>query len=164
MKLTIDLVPSSLWGFSLYNFYSRANPGRWKEIKEDLKAREGEKCWICGQQGRPFRLEAHEFWEYDLNTKVQKLIAIHHLCVWCHRVKHIGRTLFTADGRMELGDKGEKRLVNHFCRVNECSRSDFDRHVKESFQLFRERNRVNWYQDFGIFEREIMDLLLRKEK
>jgi len=161
VKLEIELVPSSLWGFSLYGFYSKANPQRWREIKEDIKTREGDKCWICGQQGKPFRLEAHEFWDYDEKNKIQKLVAIHHLCSQCHRIKHIGRSLFTAEGQQELGEKGKQQLVSHFCKVNQCSESDFQRHQKEAFETFQRRSRLDWYQDFGEYEEEIRNLLLK---
>lgn len=158
MKLTIELVPSSLWGFSLCNFYAKTDPQRWRDIKNDLTSREGDKCWICGSKGR---LEAHEFWDYDETNKIQKLVAIHHLCIWCHRVKHIGRSLFTADGQQELGEKGKQQLVNHFCKVNGCSERDFKKHQTESFKVFQRRSRLDWYQDFGIYEEEIRNLLLK---
>jgi hypothetical protein len=158
VKLTVELIPSSLWGFSLCNFYAKANPQRWREIKEDIVIREGDKCWICGKKGR---LEAHEFWDYDEKNKIQKLVAIHCLCIWCHRIKHIGRSLFTLDGQEELGDEGKQQLVSHFCKVNRCSLNDFEKHQKESFEDFHRRSSMNWYQDFGLYEKEIMDLLLK---
>lgn len=44
------------------------------QIQKEVK--EGRKCWICGKKAD--QLEAHEFWEYDKENRIQKLKAIHH--------------------------------------------------------------------------------------
>ncbi|MFX0141394.1 MAG: HNH endonuclease [Candidatus Hodarchaeota archaeon] len=152
LKLTIELVPKSLWGFSIYRYYKNNNQlGKWKEIKDELFEREGRECWICGDKRR--RLEAHEFWEYDDIKHIQTLAAIHHLCFLCHKIKHIGRT-FTKNGRRELAEIGltPDDIIRHFCEVNQCPISDFQQHASKAKRIWNERNKFTWKQDLGNYE------------
>jgi len=152
-KLTIELVPSTVWFSSLYKLYKKRNQlDKWKKIKEELFKKEGKKCWICGAEN--VRLEAHEFWEYDDKNHIQKLVAIHHLCSMCHKIKHIGFWCYTEYGRRKLKNEGVNRedLINHFCKVNNCTREDFEKHEKEAFKIWRERSKYSWKQDFGKYD------------
>ncbi|MEM1659388.1 MAG: hypothetical protein QXK94_10190 [Candidatus Jordarchaeales archaeon] len=154
-KLTIELVPTPLWFSSLYNLYRNAGiPEEWRRIKAELFRKEGRKCWICGREDR--RLEAHEFWEYDDERHVQRLVAIHHLCDLCHKVKHIGFWCYTEEGRRRLRSEGlsEEHLIEHFCRVNNCSREEFEKHKNEAFRVWMERNMHSWTQDLGEYDPE----------
>jgi len=152
-KLTIELVPSTVWFSSLCQIYRRENKlDKWRKIKKELFKKEGKRCWICGKEGTP--LEAHEFWQYDDINHVQRLAAVHHLCGMCHKIKHIGYWCYTEEGRKkleELGLTGED-LINHFCKVNNCSREDFEEHEKEAFRIWRERSKYRWKQDFGQYD------------
>ena len=89
------------------------------EKNQDFE-KEGRKCWICGAENT--RLEAHEFWEYDDKNK---LVAIHHLCSMCHKIKHIGFWCYTEDGRRQLKKAG-------------LSREEFEKHEREAFKIWRE--------------------------
>jgi len=152
-KLTIELVPSSVWRSSLYQLLPR---NVWNRIKREIYAREGRKCYICGTtEGR---FSAHEFWEYDDETHAQKLAAIHHLCNLCHKIKHIGFWCHTTEGRAKLGQEGLNRedLVEHFCNTNNCNRAVFLKHdEEEAFDEWRERSEHQWKQDFGKYGRLI---------
>jgi len=146
-------VPSTVWYSSIYQYYKKSNNvQKWNDIKKELYAKEGAKCWICGAETRA--LEAHEFWEYDDIKHTQKLEAIHHLCSFCHKIKHIGLWLHTEDGERMLKKKGLKRedMINHFCRVNKCSEEDFTRCEEEAFRIWNDRNKHEWKQDFGKYE------------
>lgn len=152
LRLTIELVPSTVWFSSLYQIYKENNQlSKWREVKRKLFKEEGQRCWICGQEGR---LEAHEFWEYDDKNHIQKLVAIHHLCSMCHKIKHIGFWCSTEDGRELLAKSGLTRddLINHFCKVNDCSREEFERHEEEAFKKWAERSKYKWVQDFGEYD------------
>lgn len=152
-RLMIELVPSTVWFSSVYQLCRERNQlGKWKEIKKEIFDKEGKRCWICGDKNA--RLEAHEFWKYDEEDYVQKLVAIHHLCNMCHKIKHIGFWCYTEDGRQKLVKEGLNRedLIDHFCRVNCCSREEFDKHEKESFELWEKRSKHEWKQDFGIYQ------------
>jgi hypothetical protein len=149
-KLTVELVPKTLWYASLFKFYQHHNQlSKWRRIKKELLEKEGNRCWVCGAAG--VRLEAHEFWDYDDGNYIQKLTAIHHLCRLCHFIKHIGLWCYTNDGREKMRKIGLTRddLIKHFCKVNGCSKEDFEEYVQEALNIFRERNQHHWTQDFG---------------
>ena len=155
-KLTIELVPSTVWFSSIYRIYEKsAQLDKWKKIKKELFKKEGRKCWICGAEN--IRLEAHEFWEYDDRNHIQKLVAIHHLCGMCHKVKHMGFWCYTSEGKRKLKEEGLTRedLINHFCNVNNCTREDFERHEREAFRIWKVRSRYEWEQDFGEYDPNI---------
>ncbi len=152
-KLTIELVPKTVWYSSISQYYKRNNQlNKWKQIKEELFEKEGRKCWICGKEDR--RLEAHEFWEYDDGKHIQKLVAIHHLCDLCHKIKHIGFSCYTKDGRELLKRLGltKEALVDHFCEINKCSIEEFEEHERKGFEVHAERSKYEWKQDFGKYD------------
>lgn len=149
-KLQIELVPSTVWFSSIYQIYNEKNRlSEWRRIKEKIFEKEGRRCWICGKEDT--RLEAHEFWKYDDKNHIQKLIAIHHLCAMCHRIKHIGFWCHTQNGRERLEKSGltKEDLVAHFCRVNNCSVEEFMAHERQAFRIWKERSKFKWKQDFG---------------
>ncbi len=150
-NLKIELVPSTVWYASFYQFYKKNNQlNKWRDIKNNLFEKEGHQCWICGKKG--IRLDAHEFWEYDDKNHIQRLVAIHHLCDLCHKIKHIGLWCHTLDGQRQMMELGLTRndLIKHFCKVNNCPAEEFERHEKEAFRIWEERSRHKWKQDFGI--------------
>lgn len=151
-KLTIELVPSSVWRSSLYQLLPR---NVWHSIKREIFAKEGRKCYICGTtEGR---FSAHEFWEYDDEKRFQRLVAVHHLCNLCHKIKHIGFWCYTAEGKAKLKQEELNRedLVKHFCLMNNCNREEFLKHEEEAFGVWRERSKLQWKQDFGKYSRLI---------
>ncbi len=151
-KLEIELVPATAWFSSLYRLMP---PDRWTALKREVYAKEGHKCYICGTSEGPFEL--HEFWEYDDERHVQKLIEVHHLCRLCHKIKHIGFWCYTEEGRIKLEKEGLTRedLIRHFCQVNNCSYDDFLKHEEEAFDIWERRSKHEWRQDFGEYNKYI---------
>jgi len=152
-KLTIELIPATAWFSSLYRIYKNSNQlSKWRRIKKELFEREGRRCWICGREN--VRLEAHEFWEYDDEKHIMRLVAIHHLCDMCHKIKHIGFWCYTVDGRklMEKAGLTREDLINHFCKVNNCTREEFEKHEEEAFKIWRERSKYEWKIDLGKYD------------
>lgn len=157
-RLQIELVPSTVWFSSIYRVLKDGGRAReWQKIKRRLFEKEGKTCYLCGSTGR---LEAHEFWEYDGENHVQKLVAIHHLCDMCHKIKHIGFWCFTADGQRQLERMNLTRddLIDHFCQVNGCSVKEFSAHEEEAFTTWKKRSQHQWKQDFGEYGRYILPL------
>lgn len=151
-KLDIELVPRSAWNQSLYNYFkNNKRIIEWNKIKNDIFLSEGRKCWICGAANSG--LEAHEFWEYDETNGIQKLLAIHHLCSMCHKIKHIG-FWGTEDGLkiLEKYNLSWEDIIKHFCRINECTIEDFQLHKKKAFEIWGGRNKLKWKQDFGKYQ------------
>jgi len=151
-KLEIELIPHTAWRLSLYNILPRSV---WNEMKRQLYAEEGRKCYLCNSEKGA--LQAHEFWEYDDERNIQKLVAMHHLCNLCHKIKHIGFWCHTADGRAKLREEklNRERLIQHFCEINNCTRKDFLEHEKQAFDLWKKRSKHRWKQDFGKFTKYI---------
>lgn len=91
--------------------------------------------------------------------------AIHHLCSTCHKIKHIGLWYYTLIGKALLKKLRLTKddLINHFCKVNNCSIKDFEIHEREVFKIYRERSEYKWKQDFGKYE-YIKDKLQRINK
>lgn len=157
-KLKIELVPSTVWFSSIFQIYKKKGQLKeWKKIKRKIFEKEGKHCWIC--RAKNHRLDAHEFWKYDDRNHIQKLIAIHHLCFLCHQIKHIGFWCYTSEGIKILEKSGlsRKDLINHFCKVNNCSKKEFKSHEQEALRIWRERSKYKWKQDFGEYN-------IKKEK
>ena len=91
---------------------------------------------ICGAPTS--RLEAHEQWEYDDKTCVQKLKNVVAICRPCHEVIHIGRTQLM--GR-------EKEASEHFMKVNGCTYAEYRKALGEANGKHRERSRKDWQLD-----------------
>jgi len=151
--LSIELVPSTVWFQSIHNYLKSTGKGSdWTKIKENLFVSEGKKCWICGDENN--RLEAHEFWEYDDVNRIQKLTAIHHLCSNCHKIKHFGFWCYTEEGRqlLEKSHSNRANLVNHFCKINNCTAIEFEDYWINTYEVWKERSKYDWTQDWGIYQ------------
>ncbi len=140
-KLEMERIPATVFSESVFT-YCRDNgkSAVWKKIKENLIKKEGKKCWICSYDKEDAKLQAHETWHYDYDNKIMKLQNIHHLCLKCHMLKH--------PLLWEIGDK----LIEHFCRVNNCTKKDFEEHAKETYETFVKRSKIQWKQDFSLVD------------
>ena len=127
-KLMPSPVPDSCWYSNL-----RAHlPAKvWDLIRKDAYAKANGRCMICNRPVK--RLEAHEDWSYDEVNHIQKLERVVAICHSCHSVIHIGRTQL-------LGD--EDKAIAHFCKVNECSYSDYRRALGIANEKHRRLNEV----------------------
>ena len=140
MKLTIELVPHTSW----YNNLRKKIPRRhWDRLRKRIYREHDYKCGICGVEGG--RLNCHEVWSYNDEEHVQKLEGFIALCDSCHFIKHIGLAGILAS-RNQL-DYDE--LIEHFIKVNNCSRDDFDKQLDEASKTWADRSQYNWKIDFG---------------
>jgi len=156
-ELKIELVPSSLWGDSLYQQCKDAgNLSKWRKFKKELVEKEGKKCWICGEaEGR---LIAHNFCEYNDKVHLQTLKEIHHICKMCEKVRMIGKWLNAPNNYSYFGNMGIRRdITNHFCKVNNCESEDFNEYEEAVMEIWTLRNEHPWFQDFGDYEYLIED-------
>ena len=133
MKLDFELVPDSCW---YSNLRSELPKEVWDRIRKKAYARAGGKCMLCGAPSP--RLEAHEQWEYDDETCVQKLKNVVAVCRACHEVIHIGRTQLS--GR-------EREASEHFMKVNGCTYAEYRKALGEANEKHRERSRKEWKLD-----------------
>ena len=92
-------------------------------------------------------MNLHEIWNYDDKNHMQKLEGFILLCSMCHHVKHIGLAgILAREGKLDYDD-----MIEHFCRVNNCSKRDFEKHKKDAFEIWAQRSKHKWKQDFGRF-------------
>ena len=145
MKLEIELVPSTIWFSNIRNAVSKDD---WDKIREESYAKTNYKCGICGVTGK---LNCHEIWEYDDKNKIQRLNGFIALCDNCHWIKHIG----LAGIMSNKGKLNYEELIEHFCKVNECTRESFLKYEEEAFKKWEERSKHQWKQDFGIYSKSI---------
>jgi len=146
MKLTAELVPSTVWYSSLYRLLPREV---WNSIREGIIGEKGRVCEICGEVNGKMNL--HEIWNYDDARHIQRLDGFILLCEMCHHVKHIGLTGILADeGKLDYNE-----VMKHFCSVNGCSEKEFHEHIKNAFEIWSKRSQYPWKQDFGEYAKFI---------
>ena len=104
LPLDFELIPTGAWNFNLRTELPKK---AWDILRQIAYQKADYKCSICNC--KPKRLEAHEVWDFNKDTKVQKLVDIKALCHNCHSVVHINRTILIG---------GEDRAIAHFKRVN----------------------------------------------
>ena len=140
MKLEIELVPKSSWYKNLRNNISKQE---WDRIRKEVYRKAGNKCGICKSSGRLF---CHEVWKYDDVKNIQSLTEFKTLCEKCHYIKHLGFVnVKTASG--ELPKYFMNSLIEHFCKVNNCSIKDFREHESKSYQTWLRRSKKKWKID-----------------
>jgi len=142
MKLTIELVPSSSWWNNLRKLLPK---NQWDIIRKRAYATSGHRCAICNAKSR---LNCHEIWHYDDDNHIQRLEGFIALCDLCHHVKHIGLAgILAKQGRLDY-----EKVIEHFMKVNNCSREDFLEHRRQAFEIWSSRSRHPWNIDFGEYE------------
>lgn len=127
LKLSVEILPRGAWGNNLRTVLSKKD---WDVLRNRCYEKAGHKCEICGDGGD---LDAHEVWDFDIETKTQTLKDIVALCSACHGVKHIRNS-----ARLGFG----KVAKAHFLKVNECDEMTFASHVASAQALFDEQNQV----------------------
>ena len=108
--LNIQLVPKTRWGS---NLRTKLRKSDWDIIRKSVYAKEQMCCHICGEQCKS--LDAHEVWEFNKKSHVQKLIEIIGICKPCHNTIHYGRAQMIGY---------EKQAKEQFVKVNECEMID----------------------------------------
>lgn len=138
MILNFELVPDGCWYSNLRTCLKKS---QWDILRKNAYAKAEGKCCIC--KAKTSRLEAHERWSYNMQTKVQKLEEIIAVCHLCHSVIHIGRTQLIGD---------EEKAIKHFIKVNKCSYVDYRKALGEANELHKKRNEIEWMLDASILK------------
>ncbi len=142
LKLDFEILPSGAWNNNLRTLFSKK---AWDFIRKDAYARADGKCSICGRKVN--RIEAHERWEFDKTSCVQKLMGVLAVCNACHTVIHIGRAQL-------LGL--EDRAIKHFEKVNGCDYQGYISALKKANDRCIELSTVSeWALDISWIERFI---------
>jgi hypothetical protein len=146
MKLTIELVPESLWYINPRNAMGQA---KWDKLRKEVYVQYGHVCAVCT---RPGRLNCHEIWAYDDVNHVQSLQGFIALCDMCHHCKHIGYAgILASEGKLDF-----EKVIHHFMAVNDCTREVYEQAHTDAFTLWRERNKFTWSSNWGPYA-QLMD-------
>lgn len=128
LKLNIELLPKGAWG----NDFSRTLAKKdWDILRKVCYDKANHKCTICGFETDD--LDAHEVWDFDVETKTQTLRDIIAICSKCHGVKHIRNSQ-----RLGYGENAKR----HFMEVNNCNELEFAKHLAKGQMDFEERNKI----------------------
>jgi 5-methylcytosine-specific restriction endonuclease McrA len=131
-KLTVELVPKTVWGANLSQRLPRKEWDRLRHIAYDQA---DDRCEVCGGTGTNGRLECHEVWDYDDENRIQRLVRLCALCPACHQVKHIGRA-------RAYGREDEARA--HLAETNGWTGTQALRYVEEQGALWLQRSHHQW--------------------
>jgi DNA polymerase III epsilon subunit-like protein len=138
--LYIDLIPKKCW---FKNVRSCIEPEDWNRLRKYIYARANYKCECCGINTikNHTRIEAHERFEYDSDSKTQKLVRIIALCEKCHLVTHFGYA----------GVKGRREeAIEHFMKVRPQTKEELDKKIAVAFAIYRYRNTITWNLDLTL--------------
>ncbi|MBU3146735.1 hypothetical protein [Clostridium sp. CF012] len=108
--LNIQLVPLSRFGINLRTKLKKSD---WDKIRKSVYAKEEMCCHICLEPCKS--LDAHEVWNFNKKTQIQKLIGIIGICKACHNTIHYGRSQMIGY---------EQEAKEQFLKVNNCEMID----------------------------------------
>ena len=135
-KLTIELVPRTSW---YSNVRSNVTKNEWDVIRKKSYEHANHVCEICGDvgtnQGVKHKVECHEIWHYNDDTNEQTLSGLISLCPYCHKTKHVG--LAQMNGEIDI-------VINQLMKVNDISYDEAIKYIRESFNIWSERNKKEW--------------------
>jgi hypothetical protein len=114
----------------------------WDRVRRTIYADADHCCEICGVH--PDRLEAHEVWDYNDASLLQRLVRLMALCRQCHQVKHFARS------RIHCTEEQIEVLIRHFMSVNGCDAKTLQAHYESEMAKWRERSTHDqWTVDWG---------------
>jgi hypothetical protein len=137
MKLTIELVPKTCW---YTNVRSNVSKSKWDKLRKKCYRLANHKCEVCGKPGR---VECHEVWHYDDETKIQKLIGLIALCKNCHKTKHFG--LAQINGEEEI-------VIHHLMKINEITKEEAIAYISKISKQWEDRSYYLWKLDISFLD------------
>lgn len=114
-------------------------------MKPSVVPRKRPVCSVCGfvSETKGGLIHADEVWSFPEPPKVL-LIDVRPLCIYCHEAKDFGDLLRRIrEGKAKASMAST--VMEHYCRINACSRDDFDEDVKAAFATKGEvEKRYGW--------------------
>jgi 5-methylcytosine-specific restriction endonuclease McrA len=140
MELKVQLIPKTAWG---KNVRSNVKKSEWDKIRKTVYEKENMICRICGDKDTT--LHAHEVWDFDEETHIQKLIDIVGICAACHNTIHYGRA-------QKMGTAKEAK--EHFMKVNDADDLDWTLEIQEvQINHLRKSKIREWKLDISLIEK-----------
>lgn len=122
---------------------------QWDILRKQVTSAAWDVCQICGGIGPEHPVECHEIWEYNDETKVQKLAGMIALCPNCHMVKHFGFARISGK---------EDQAFSHFMKVNGLKKIQAEAEITKAFDTWRKRSTIDWTLDLSGLERYGIDI------
>ena len=139
-KLTVEPLPSSTWGNNARSFLPRS---KWDKIRKAAYKKCNNRCRICYHGGKG-KVDLHEVWEHDFETKTQKLVGMIVLCKACHECKHFGRAQLMGKRR---------RAKRHLMKINGWTSREAESHIRSAFMKWENKDKENWKVDMSILDK-----------
>lgn len=136
-NLYIDMIPKTSYFKNVRSLFTESD---WNLIRHHIYERTGNRCECCGCKRGKY-LEAHERWIFDYENKTQKLIRIIALCRLCHQTTHYGHSRVFKD---------IKKINEHLMKVRGFSEEELKNHIKDAYEIWKDRNKINWNIDVSI--------------
>jgi hypothetical protein len=139
-ELFVDLIPKSCWFTNVRYCVDKED---WDKIRKIVYKRAGYICECCKVNciESKIPIEAHERWNYDYDTKIQKLVRIIALCKKCHQSTHLGFA--------KINGK-EKEALEHLKLVRNFDLEQLREHVDVSYAIWSEKNQHSWNLDLDL--------------
>jgi len=138
MRLEAEFIPMRLRYSSFYRIFNREE---WSKLRDEISSKSSGRCQICGETEGIMNLDAA--WSYDDEKHIQKLEGLVLLCEMCHYSKHLGIANTLAD----KGMLDYNKLIEHFCKVNNCSREEFEENKTNALETWEKRSQHKWKRD-----------------
>lgn len=129
-------------------------------VKTQLKQRgEGRACWACGGQaiahrhlgGEAKTLAAHQFWDFNVETRMAVLLGVHFVCYDCYSLSKPEAEWALYIDSFNL----QKHLdqIEKFCSVNACTVVEMKAHIEYAKRLAECGKAIRqWCLDFSPVE------------
>lgn len=140
----IQLIPETSWYYNLRKVLPREE---WDNLRRRVYAEYGYCCAGCRTTGK---MHAHEVWEWNMKTKVQKLVEVVALCELCHAVEHFGHT------EMQ-GRAFTLKVVRHITKVLDWTHNQFWKQREKAIKTWQQRNVYDWKIDFGPYAKLVKE-------
>lgn len=140
MKLEIEFIPNQLRYSPFKRIFSREE---WEKLKDDISRKNSGKCQICGEKKGIMSLDG--LWSYNEEEHIQKLEGFIFLCEMCHYTKRLSR----AENLAKIGSFDYNKLIEHYCKVNNTSRKEFEESRAKALEIFEKRSQYKWRRDLG---------------
>ena len=147
-KIYIQPVPRGNWGDNLATLLPEEV---WIWLRKEIHKRGKHQCELCGDILTT--LHCHESWYYDDKAHTQTLYSLMSICRECHNCIHWFRT----EGEVRKGNFPAgyiTELRNHFIKVNECSRNQFNSHLEWCMIKMNTRMRFPYTINYGKYSVE----------
>lgn len=144
MKIQIEVMPAKCTGRNLHSG-GIISAVKWSEISTQVRSYGV--CQCCGEKRLQEELHAHETWEFDKDTMVQKLVNIICVCKKCHASIHYNFRLSNKSFR----DRDAFLAKAHYMEVNNCSERDFEKDLNRALGQYRVWNQIlgEWSMDIS---------------